>query len=596
MSPDVRRSIDGRALRIAGLAILLGLATGGVASLLTQLIAFVTNLAFYGRLSTSEVSPADNQLGLWIIPVAVLGGLVVGLMARFGATAIRGHGIPEAMERVLEYESRIPLRMTVLKPLSSAIAIGTGGPFGAEGPIIATGGAVGSMLGQFLRTSARERKTLLAAGAAAGMAATFGSPVSAVLLAVELLLFELAPRTLVPVVLGAATGALTGMLLRGSGAAFPMAPIEVPGAAAFIFYIALGALIGLVAVGVTALVYWVEDLFGRLPIHWMWWPPLGGVAIGVIGLVAPKVLGVGYDNIRGVVVGAFAAGPLALLVAMKLLIWVIALGSATSGGTLAPLFTIGGGCGALIGMGVASAFPEAGIDPSVAGLVGMAAMFAGASRAVLTSVVFAFETTRQPMGIVPLLVGCGAAYLVACALSKHSIMTRKIAERGVAVPTEYAFDPLARLRVGALATRPVACLDAAMPVSAALTMLSSPASDGGGARPHGYPVIRCKKLVGVVTRTDLVELARIDAEAPLSAAIRRAPLTAFEDESLRAAVDVMVREEIGRLPVVTRAAPDRVVAILTRGDALRGFRERSEENLVRPALPVTVRFGPLRRR
>jgi H+/Cl- antiporter ClcA len=360
--PPVTSLVDARVVAISGLSVLLAVAAGLVAQGLTRLIGFVTNLAFYGRVSWAFISPADNHLGLWVIPVPIIGGLIVGLMARFGSKAIRGHGIPEAMEQVLTNKSRIPARLTFLKPLSAAIAIGTGGPFGAEGPIIATGGALGSLIGQVLETTALERKTLLSAGAAAGMAATFGSPVSAVLLAVELLLFEYRPRSLIPVALAAATATGVRIAFVGAAPIFPMPGLLEPSGAALAGYIVLGALVGLVSVWVTGAVYWVEDGFERLPIHWMWWPALGAVAVGVIGYFVPHTLGVGYDNIEKIVSGRLLGQGLIVLCAFKLISWAIALGSGTSGGTLAPLFTIGGGLGSALGGLTIALFPGLGLD------------------------------------------------------------------------------------------------------------------------------------------------------------------------------------------------------------------------------------------
>jgi H+/Cl- antiporter ClcA len=419
------------------LAIVVALLAAVAARLLTWLIGLVTNLAFYGRWSGTFVSPAGNHLGAAVIVVPIVGALIVGVMARYGSPAIRGHGIPEAMEQVLLNESRIPARVTFLKPLSAAIAIGTGGPFGAEGPIIATGGALGSLLGQRLHTTADERKTLLAAGAAAGMAATFGSPISAVLLAIELLVFEYSPRSLIPIALASAVATGVRMAVVGTAPVFPMPAIAAPGSAALLAYAAIGAIIGIVAVGVTRLLFTIEDAFARLPIHWMWWPALGAIVVGVVGWIAPDTLGVGYVNIEHIVNGSLTGGALLGLVGWKLLSWEIALGSGTSGGTLAPLFTIGGGCGALLGWGVSAAAPGLGVDPRVAAVVGMAAMFAGASHALLTSVVFAFETTRAPLTLLPLLVGCTAAYLLSLRLSPESIMTEKLTRRGTVVPREY---------------------------------------------------------------------------------------------------------------------------------------------------------------
>ena len=558
---------DRRLYRLCALAIALGLVVGGVAVALGHMIDLFTNLAFFGELSIEPGHPAESHLGLWLLPVPIVGGLIVGLMARFGSAAIRGHGIPEAMERVLEHESRIPLRLTFLKPLSAAVAIGTGGPFGAEGPIIATGGALGSTLGQFLRTTPRERKILLAAGAAAGMAATFGSPISAILLAVELLLFELAPRSLVPVALAAATGAIVGMLFRGPGAVFAMGALEAPGAAAFAIYIALGAAVGLASVFVTEAVYKVEALFARLPLHWMWWPAIGAVAVGLIGLVAPRALGVGYDNIRDILANSLAAEPLAVLVGLKFLAWAIALGSGTSGGTLAPLFTFGGGLGALAGAGLATAFPELGIDPRVAALVGMASMFAGASRALLTSIVFAFETTRQPLGLVPLLGGASAAYLVSLSLMRHTIMTRKIAERGVHVPTEYGSDPLVA-HVSALAREP-STLRRDTSASAARAKLIA-------MGVHALPVVDARgHLVGVVGRE---VLASLPDDASVGGAVVQA-IAVRSDDSLQSAVDLMTKNDIGLLPVLASDGTQAVVGLITRSDVLRAFRARLDAEI-----------------
>jgi len=420
---------------------LIAVAIGGVAvvvaRVLVALISFFTNLSFYGHLSLAEASPVGNTLGLGVILVPVIGALVIGVMARYGSGAIRGHGIPEAMEQILLNESNISPRITILKPLSAAISIGTGGPFGAEGPIIATGGALGSLIGQLLHTTPDERKVLLAAGAAAGMSAIFGSPVSAVLLAIELLLFEYRPRSLIPVALASAVATGIRVTYAGTAGVFAMPAIAQPSGEALASYVVIGAIVGLLAVFVTKALYYIEEGFERLPVHWMWWPALGAVAVGVIGYFEPHTLGVGYDNIRDILSGTIVGPALVSLVVLKYLSWSIALGSGTSGGTLAPLFTIGGGLGALIGAGTAALFPSLGVDPRIAALVGMAAMFAGASRALLMSVVFAFETTRQPIGLLPLLGGCSAAYLISSLTMRYTIMTEKLARRGTYVPTEY---------------------------------------------------------------------------------------------------------------------------------------------------------------
>jgi CIC family chloride channel protein len=572
--PAERSLVDARVVLISALAVLVAIAAGFVAQALTRLIGLVTNVAFYGRFAAEFTSPADNHLGAWVIAVPVLGGIVVGLMARYGSAAIRGHGIPEAMEQVLLNRSRIPARLTLLKPISAAIAIGTGGPFGAEGPIIATGGALGSLLGQVLKTTGAERKTLLAAGAAAGMAATFGSPVSAVLLAVELLLFELRPRSLIPVCLAAATATGVRIAFVGSAPAFAMPNLGQPHASTLVTYIVLGALVGVVSLGVTRAVYWVEDAFEHLPVHWMWWPAIGAVAVGICGYFVPQTLGVGYDNIDRILSGDLTVRAVAILCVVKFVSWCISLGSGTSGGTLAPLFTIGGGLGASLGALSLGLFPHLGIDVRVAALVGMAAMFTGASRALLASVIFAFETTRQPMGLLPLLGGCSAAFLISCLFMRNTIMTEKIARRGVRVPGEYAADFLDQIQAGAAAAKPVVALRA----DQSLDEVRAFAQSGERGSTHqGFPVVDADGLlVGVVTRRDLLD-HRVPGSERVRSLLRRSAAVAFEDSTLREAADHMVREGVGRLPVVSRDEPRKVLGMLTRSDLLTAHRQRLDE-------------------
>jgi len=343
--------VDGRMILITAIASGLGLLAALASVVLVRLIALITNVSFYQRFSLDTIAPAGNHLGPWVVVVPVVGALIVGFMARYGSKAIRGHGIPEAMEQVLSNESRIPARLTFLKPLSAAISIGTGGPFGAEGPIIATGGALGSLIGQVLSVSTVERKTLLAAGAAAGMAATFGSPISAVLLAVELLLFEYRARSIIPVALASVVAAGMRIALDGSQPVFGMSVLAAPTLSGLACYALLGCLMGLASAAVTRLVYAIEDGFERLPIHWMWWPAIGALAVGGVGYFCPDTLGVGYYNITAMLSGKLAAGAVLFLCLMKLLSWSVSLGSGTSGGTLAPLFTIGGGIAGVVDLG-----------------------------------------------------------------------------------------------------------------------------------------------------------------------------------------------------------------------------------------------------
>lgn len=575
-----------RTLVLLAYSVLIALVSALAAQGLTALIGLITNLAFHQRWSASFTSPAGHQLGLWVIAVPVAGGLAVGLMARYGSKAIRGHGIPEAMEQILFNQSRIPPRLTFLKPLSAAIAIGTGGPFGAEGPIIATGGAFGSMIGQLTKTTADERKTLLAAGAAAGMAATFGSPVSAVLLAIELLLFEYRARSFIPVALASTVAAGVRVSFVGTAAVFSMPDLAAPGGLAILSYIGLGLPIGVAAVGVTRSVYAVEDAFERLPLHWSWWPALGGLAVGIIGYFLPLTMGVGYANIENILAGSLTGQVLISLCLLKFLSWVIALGSGTSGGTLAPLFTFGGGAGALIGIGIASALPGAGIDPRMAALVGMAAMFAGASQALLASVVFAFETTLQPFSLLPLLGGCSIAYLTCRFLMSNSIMTEKIARRGLPVSSEYSADALASTLVRDFASRQVVVLRSSQSLAEVREWAGSQAPSSAH---NGFPVVDdLNQLLGVVTRKE-IDQRELAPESSIGALISRPPIAVWEDNSIREAIDLMVREGVGRLPVLRRGSQNEVVGILTRSDLLAAYGSRLTESHHRER---TLRLGP----
>ncbi len=565
--PRYHATVDRRVVWLAALSVLLGCAAALLAQVLVALIALITNLSYFGEISLKDRAPAEAvpALGPLSIVIPIVGALIVGLLARYGSKAIRGHGIPEAMEQVLTNDSRIPARVTFLKPLSSAISIGTGGPFGAEGPIIATGGALGSVLGQFLRVTAAERKTLLAAGAAAGMAATFGSPVSAVLLAVELLLFEYRPRSIIPVALAASAATGVRMAFDGSDPVFAMTELSQPSGSALAFYILLGGVMGLVSVAVTRTVYAIEDGFEKLPFHWMWWPAMGAVVVGVVGYFAPDTLGVGYYNISAILSNQLPVTAVVFLCAMKFLSWSVSLGSGTSGGTLAPLFTIGGGIGVVLGSLAASQWPGLAVDPRLAALVGMAAMFSGASRAMLASAVFAFETTLQPFGLLPLLGGCAAAYLIASLTMRNSIMTEKIARRGVQTPAEYTADSLSRVLVRDIATRDVVTIQADATPAAALVLLDTANSE---ATHQGYPVLNAESgLVGVVMRRDL-ERAASEEQQSVAPLIVKPVRYVYDDCTVRQAAEHMVNHRVGRLPVMSRQTPPQLLGIITRSDIL----------------------------
>lgn len=572
-----------RIVWISVLAIAVGLASAWIAQGLMLLINLITDLCFYGRVSDvlsashepgSVLSPAGTTIGAWVIVMPVIGGLMAGIMARWGSRAIQGHGIPEAMEQILTNESNIPARMTWLKPVSSAFTIGTGGPFGAEGPIISTGGALGSLLGQLLRVTANERKVLLAAGAAAGMAEVFGAPVSSLVLAIELLLFELRPRSLIPVALATVVAVGVRYAAYGAGPVFKMPDVPEPGALALAGLVLVGSLVGYASIWVSKAVYFVEDSFARLPIHWMWWPALGAVFAGFVGWVQPRTLGVGYDNIDALVQGDFGLTMLLTFGTLKFLSWVISLGSGTSGGTLAPLFMIGGSLGSVIGIAINAVMPTAHVDLRIAALVGMAAIFAGSSRALLTAVVFAFETTRQPATLLPLLGGCTAAYLISALLMRNTIMTEKIERRGVHVPTGYAMDYLERVPVGEVCSRNVVTLKASQTLAEVRRWLDE---GGPDTRHQGFPIVGEHGHVrGVLTRRTLLD-PQWHYTLTLGELATREPVAVTEAHTLREAADHMVAEKIGRLVVVARDDPHKLVGILTRGDVLAAHAQRLHE-------------------
>ena len=566
-----------RVLVVTLMAVFIGVASAFVALVLTKLIGFFTNVFYYQRFAIGEMtSPAGHHLGVWSVFVPIIGGLIIGLMARYGSEKIRGHGIPEALEAILIGRSRMEARVAVLKPLSSALSIGTGGPFGAEGPIIMTGGAFGSLFAQGFHMSAAERKTLLVAGAAGGMAAIFATPVAAVLLAVELLLFEWKPRSFIPVAAAAAVAGALRVPLMGAGPVFatsghlPLAPLALFSA------LALGLIAGFGSGLLTRLVYASEDFFGKLPIHWMWWPAIGGVVVGLGGLLYPRALGVGYDVIRDLLnarlIGTFLLG----LLITKAVIWAIALGSGTSGGVLAPLMIMGGALGALAG----PALP--GGDPGVWAALGMGAMLGGTMRAPFTAIAFMLEVTHDVNLLPAMLVACVAADAVTVLLMKRSIRTEKMARRGHHVMREYIVNPLHLMRVAEVMEKDVPTVPASLPVDGLFQRLAD--EDPVMARRQEWVVVDDDgRLVGLVTRGDLVRaLDRDDGEAATVEELgsRRLVVT-HGDELLEEATAKMIAHDIGRLPVVDRDDPSRLVGLLGRAGVMAVWLHASRDEHAR---------------
>jgi CIC family chloride channel protein len=537
-------------------AILIGAAAAFIAVALLDLIGFFTNLFYYGRISFSFTSPAGNQLGLLALAVPILGGLIVGIMARFGSERIRGHGIPEALEAILINKSKIEPKVTVLKPVATAISIGSGGPFGAEGPIIMTGGAVGSVLGQFLQVTASERKTLLVAGAAAGMAATFNSPLAAVLLSVELLLFEWKPRSLLPV--GAAVGVATVLRwqLVSSNPLFPIPLSAAPDAATLVSALVIGLVAGVASMILTWSVYASEDSFRRLPIHWMWWPALGGLAIGIGGLLEPRALGVGYNSIDGLLLAQLGLEVVFGLLIVKAVIWAISLGSGTSGGVLAPLLMMGGALGGLLAL----LLPGGSVGLFV--LVGMGAMIGGTMRAPFTGVVFSVELTHDINALFPLLAAALVADGVTVLMLRRSILTEKIARRGVHVAREYSVDPLERIAVKSVMHTALRMVPSDLSVEEALRVSAQP----DGAESGLSLIADGGSPAGFVARSDLRKYIELGGDPQVAILRFAVPLSAatYPDEPMRVAADRLAQLGGLTLPVVDAGEPTHVVGFVSR--------------------------------
>ena len=569
-----------RLLTVSSLAIGIGVLSAFVALALLKLIGLFTNLFFYQRFGSDMSSPANHHLGWFVIFVPVIGGLIIGLMARYGSERIRGHGIPEAIEAILLNGSRVEPKVAVLKPISSAISIGSGGPFGAEGPIIMTGGAFGSMAAQCFHLTSTERKTLLVAGAAGGMSATFASPIAAAMLAAELLLFEWKPRSIIPVALASTTAAVVRRYLLGLGPLFPVPPHPaVVSPEGLLFCAIAGVLAGVLSTLLTNFVYWAEDSFFKLPIHWMWWPAIGGLCIGIGGLLFPGALGVGYETIgallQGEVVGRIILG----ILIVKSAIWALALGSGTSGGVLAPLLMMGAALGGMESM----IFPFEG-----AGfwqLISMGAILGGTMRVPFTAVIFVLELTRDFNAFLPLFMAVVIAYAFTVLTMKRSILTEKISRRGFHLSREYSIDPLEILFVREVMRTNVI----ALPHNLSVEGLSSKINVSHGQ--HLYPLINgSNALEGVVTRKDL---ARVQlGTVAFSDVVRRKVVTAYPDEPLRLVVYRMAETGFTRMPVVDRDNPSKLLGMVSLTDLLRArTRDHEEEHRRERVLRLRIPFA-----
>lgn len=563
---------DRRILTLSLMSVFIGASCSLIAYILVSLIALINNLTFFQTFSTTYISPEKHHLGYLVILIPALGGLIIGLMARYGSEKIRGHGIPEALEAILIGRSRMQPLVAILKPLSSAISIGTGGPFGAEGPIIMTGGAFGSIFAQMFNITAAERKALLVAGAAAGMSAIFATPVAAVLLAVELLLFEWKPRSFIPVAIAAGVAGSLRIFLFGKGPIFPVIPHGDATGEIMLFAIMAGIIAGLASCLLTSLVYAFEDLFLKLPMHWMWWPVIGGLVVGIGGIIDPRVLGVGYDTIHSLLRGDLIGMTLISLLLVKALVWSFSLGSGTSGGVLAPLLIMGGALGAL----EAKWIPVG--DAGLWAMIGMAAIMGGTMRSPITAIIFTLELTHD-LNILPaLLLGCVAAHTLTVLLMRRSILTEKVARRGYHITREYTVDPLTMVRVGEVMDKDLVTLPASMKVSELSDLIA--AGDKRINKHQALPVVDNEdRVVAIITRGDVIRAleTKIDNDMTIREAGSSELVTTYVDELLETAVDKMLRNNIGRLLVVDRKDHHRLVGYLGRSSVMAARLRRFEE-------------------
>ena len=584
---EIRTSIGSpapfRMVLVSFLAAGIGLVAGVVAFALYKLIGLFTNLFFFHRWSTDFSSAQHNHLGWMVIVTPVIGGLIVGVMAKYGTSKIKGHGIPEAMEAVLFNRSRIAPRVAILKPISAAIAIGTGGPFGAEGPIIQTGGAIGSLVGQAFHTTAVERKVLLACGAAAGMSATFNTPIAGVILAIELLLFEFKSRSFIPLVIASTLATAVHMQLLGLAPMFHVSPMDFAIPRGLPFYLVLGVICGLAAVGFSKLLYWVEDQFEKLPFDEMWWPAIGALGLGVIGFFVPRVLGVGYDTIGDILNGQLAWKILLVVMLAKAAALAVSLGSGTSGGLLAPCFMWSAAMGGIFAMVSNRFLPGAHLSPAAFALVAMGAVFGAASRATFTFIIFAFEITRDYNSVLPLMlvsvIADGVAMLF---MPNSSIMTEKLARRGLRVHQDYETDALSQARVADTMEQELPTVPAGTTVAALAERIAQ--HDPAVARHEALLIVdEAGKLAGIITRGDLLRAFDKDSSGAISvqeAGNTRLVVT-HPDELVSEAAAKMLRNDIGRLPVVDRADHRNVVGYLGRSGVMTARLRRLNDEHVR---------------
>lgn len=570
--------------KVSLLAVGIGILAGLAAEALHRLIGLITNITFYQHLSTHIVSPLDSPLGIFMIFIPALGGLIVGIMAKYGTPLVQGHGIPEAMEAILLKRSRIHPKVALLKPLSAGISLGSGQPFGAEGPIIQTGAAIGSLVGQIFSTTSTERKVLLACGSAAGLSATFGTPVAAIIFALELLLFEFRTRSFIPLVIASTIAAQMHLLILGTEPVFSIDPISFGNPAMLLFFMLLGGVSGGVAIGLTKGLYWIEDKFAIIPLSHFLYPALGGLFVGIVGYFTPQltysgidVFGPGYYVIENILSSEYTVGFLAILLVSKAAVWLVALGSGTSGGTLAPIFMIGAATGAIFGMVIQELFPTLDIPLGAFALAGMAAVFGSSTRATFASIIFAFEMTRSYEALLPVMFTCVIADLVVTHFTQTSLLTEQLRRSGVLVHHEYEAERLAMIRVEEVMVKEPILLSVTMQVNELAEKIGQ--HDPLFTRHHGFMVVdQAQLLMGILTYGDLQQaLINGQSKAQLGEVSSLNPIVAYPETTVYDAMHLMWIHQIGRLPIVEQPSSKQVVGYLSRTQILRAYFERWHE-------------------
>lgn len=588
-------------IKVSILAGIVGIIGSFAAELLHHMIGIVTNLVFYLRFDTHIVSPIGSPLGILIIFIPALGGLLIGLMARYGSPLVRGHGIPEAMEAVLHKRSKIPPKVALLKPFSAAISIGSGQPFGAEGPIIQTGAALGSLLGQALHTTAAERKVLLACGAAAGLAAAFGTPIAAVIFAVELLLFEFRTRSFVPLAIASTISTVIHRSLIGAEPLFAVTSADFGSPIDLLFFLVLGVICGLAAAALTRLLYLTEDLYHRLPINSFLWPVFGGLFVGVVGYALAAfsaseidVFGPGYAVIERILEGQYLFGTLLILLVGKAAVWLICLGSGTSGGTLAPMFLIGAAIGGAFGLLVQQIFPQAATAPVAFAMAGMAAVFGSCTRATFAAIIFVFEITHSYESILPVMFASVIADAVVSHLMQTTILTEQLRRKGILVEQDFETDPLGTITVGAVMDKHPVIIPAAMSLQTLVDGLNR--RDESLIRHQALLLVDDdQQLQGILTRGDILKALRErSADCTVLEFATTEVITSYPDQTVRDALNSMLFADIGRLPVVSREQPQRIVGYLSRANVIEAHMKRLKEEAVIEAgwLPKRLTYRP----